>query len=73
MNAANINPIAERLDLASATVTYFGQAPAGSSESAEVWLISRATTTGNVTKTEWSDVNGGLRFAWANRASLTYI
>lgn len=56
-------------DRASANTTYQGRAEIGSSESAPVWLITRTTVVGNITK---QDVAGTGLFnqVWNDRASL---
>ena len=52
----------------SATYTYFGEAPSGSSESSPVWVMSRMTNaTGNT-----YPISGNLLKAWSNRLSETY-
>lgn len=61
-----------RVDEASATVTYFGFAPVGSSESSSVWKIKRLTVSGSVTKLEYADGDTSYNNNWSNRASLSY-
>ncbi len=61
-----------RIDEASSTVTYFGFAPVGSSESSSVWKIKRLSVSGSITKLEYADGNINYDNNWSNRASLTY-
>lgn len=60
-----------RQDDASATVSYFGFAKAGSAEGSAVWRIMRLTTT-NPTNLKYADGNAKFDNIWTNRASLTY-
>jgi len=61
-----------RVDDASATLTYVGDAAIGLSESAAFWRIKRLQTTGSVLKITWADGNELYDNIWADRASLTY-
>lgn len=63
---------AVRVDEASATVTYVGEATPGSLGSAEVWRIKRITVSGTVTSIEWAA--GAVLYdqVWDNRAALSY-
>lgn len=61
-----------RVDEASSTVTYFGFAAVGSSESSAVWKIKRLSVSGSITKLEYADGNINYDNQWSNRASLTY-
>lgn len=61
-----------RLDDASSTVTYVGEAAIGVSESAAFWRIKRLTTTGSVLDIKWADGNEDYDNIWTNRASLSY-
>lgn len=61
-----------RIDEASATVSYFGFALVGSSESSSVWKIKRLTVSSNITKVEYADGNINYDNNWSNRASLSY-
>ena len=69
-------PGAQRLDdTAGGTVLYFGQASAGSLESAAVWQIQRITfpTPGeDDCVTVWADGNLKYDNVWANRLTLSY-
>ena len=62
-----------RSDDASSTVSYFGYAPVGSSESSSVWKIKRLTVSGSTSKVEYADGNTNYDNNWSNRASLTYV
>ena len=57
-----------RLDEASASVFYVGEAELGSIDTNPVWSVFRYTTSGTVLTKEWS----GLNQIWNDRASLTY-
>ena len=60
-----------RLDEASATVSYIGEATTGSATSSAVWRIKKMdTTTGTVIT--WADGNDNFDNVWDNRASLSY-
>jgi hypothetical protein len=61
-----------KLDVASSTVTYLGNAPPGSATSAAVWKIKRMTqaASGDI-DIEWADLGRNTQI-WDNRASLTY-
>lgn len=61
-----------RVDEASSTVTYFGFAAVGSSESSSVWKIKRLSVSGSITKLEYADGNINYDNNWSNRASLSY-
>lgn len=61
-----------RIDEASASVSYFGFAVVGSSESSSVWKIKRLSVSGSITKLEYADGNISYDNQWSNRASLTY-
>lgn len=60
-----------RLDEASATVTYIGEATIGSATSSAVWRIKKMDTTSGIVIT-WADSNENFDNVWDNRASLTY-
>ena len=55
-----------------ATITYIGEAPSGSSESAPVWRIKRLETVGTVLKLTWADGNQFFDNDWSNRTSYSY-
>jgi hypothetical protein len=65
-------PFATRIDEASETVTYFGWAVPGITDSLPRWRIMRQTVSGTVTSGEWADGNESFDNIWADRASLTY-
>lgn len=60
-----------QLDEASATVSYIGEAPTGSSTGDSVWRIKKMdTTTGTVIT--WADGNDNFDNVWDDRAILSY-
>lgn len=61
-----------RLDEASSTVTYVGEAATGVSESAAFWRIKRLTTIGSILDIKWADGNELYDNVWTDRASLSY-
>jgi len=61
-----------RVDEVSSSVTYFGFAAVGASESSAVWKIKRLSVSGSITKLEYADGNINYDNNWSNRASLTY-
>ena len=63
-----------RIDTASATTIYVGEAPVGAEESAESWQIKRIDmdVDGNVTAIKWA-LKQKFECAWNDRASYTYI
>lgn len=63
----------EKIDQATATVTYFGWAAPGTATSAASWRIQRMSVSGTVTTMEWADGNVTSDNIWDNRASLTYL
>ena len=60
------------LDEASATVTYVGEAAAGSSTAAAVWRIKRITLTGSDLSIKWADGDTNFNNVWDDRAILSY-
>jgi len=60
------------VDDVSENIRYFGYAVPGSLESAAVWRVEKAITTGNVTALLKADGNANYDNIWDNRASLTY-
>jgi hypothetical protein len=64
-------PMAVRIDEASGTVMYIGEALPGSATAAAVWSIKRVTTTSG-TVVQWADGNCTKDNVWDNRASLNY-
>lgn len=61
-----------RVDDASSTVTYVGEAAVASSEGSATWRIKKLETTGTVLKITWADGNNNFDNIWTNRASLSY-
>lgn len=61
-----------RVDDASNTITYIGEAAIGSLASAAVWRIKRTSSTTQLTTIEYADSNSNFDNIWNNRASLTY-
>lgn len=68
----DMGSLVKRVDEASATVTYIGQAQDGSSIGNAVWQIQRITSSGGATEIEWADGNNNFDNVWDDRASLTY-
>lgn len=64
--------VVEKIDQASATVTYIGQAAPGTATSAAGWRIQRMSVSGTVTTFEYADGDLSFNNIWDNRASLTY-
>ena len=60
-----------RIDEASATVTYIGDAAIGSSTASALWRIKKIDTTSGTSIT-FADGNGNFDNIWDNRASLSY-
>lgn len=60
-----------RIDEASATVTYIGDATIGSATSVASWRIKKIDTTSGTSIT-FADGDGNFDNIWNNRASLTY-
>ena len=61
-----------RMDEASSTITYVGEASIGTSSASAAWRIKRITTSGTQTIIEWADGNNNFDNIWDNRASLSY-
>jgi hypothetical protein len=61
-----------RVDEASSTVTYIGEAAIGMSESSPFWKVKKLEQSGSVLKITWADGNEDFDNVWANRASLSY-
>ncbi len=59
-----------RVDQASSTIIYLGQAAYGSLESEAKWQIKKIDTSSGVSITNASN---GFNQIWNNRASLTYV
>ena len=64
--------LALELDEASATVTYVGEAAAGSATAGAAWRIKRITTTGADLSVQWADGDTNFDNVWDNRAGLSY-
>lgn len=64
--------VVEKIDQASATVTYIGQAAPGAATSAASWRIQRMSVSGTVTTMEYADGDLSFNNIWDNRASLSY-
>ncbi len=62
---------ATRVDEASSTVTYVGEAVAGVATSAASWRIKKLDSTSGLIMT-WADGNTNFDNIWDNRASLSY-
>lgn len=68
----DMGSLVKRVDEASATVTYVGQAQDASSVGDPLWQIQRITSSGGTTEIEWADGNNNFDNVWDNRAALTY-
>ena len=64
--------VVEKIDQASATVTYIGQAAPGTATSAASWRIQRMSVSGTVTTLAYADGDLNFNNIWDNRSSLTY-
>ena len=60
-----------RMDEASATVTYVGEALPGTATSAPAWRIKKLDTSSG-TSIRWADGDTLFNNVWDNRAGLTY-
>lgn len=60
-----------RIDEASATVTYIGDAAIGSATSAAVWRVKKIDTTSGTSIT-FADGDGTFTKIWDDRATITY-
>lgn len=71
----SITPVATqyalKLDQASATITYVGEAPTGGNGASAIWRIKRLDETSGLVIT-WADGNANFDNIWDNRAALTY-
>ena len=61
-----------RVDDASSTVTYVGEAAINSSDSLPVWRIKKLESLGTILAIRWADGNQNFDNIWDNRVSLTY-
>ena len=66
------NAEATRVDVASGTVTYVGNAPTGTATTASAWKIKRITTTGLSTTIEWANGTAAYTNIFDNRTGLNY-
>lgn len=62
-----------RVDDASPTITYVGEASINSSESSAVWRIKKLETIGTVFKVTWANGSQAFNNVWDDRLSLTYL
>jgi hypothetical protein len=65
-------PTAIRLDEASTTITYVGEAKVGTTEASAKWRIFRLTDSSGDLTIEYADGDDKFDNVWANRASLSY-
>lgn len=63
---------ATRLDEASASVTYVGNANVGSLDADPVWQIKKITESGSITKIEFAEGEQTFDKVWDDRAALSY-
>jgi hypothetical protein len=71
-SSATVPVYATRLDEASATVTYVGNAVVGSLDADPVWQIKKITESGTITKIEFAEGEQTFDKVWADRAALSY-
>lgn len=71
VTTSSATPLAVRYEEASSTITYIGDATAGSATSAASWRIKRMDTTAGIAVT-WADGDTDFNNVWDNRASLSY-
>lgn len=64
-------PLALKIDEASATITYLGQAKPGTASSSPLWRVKKIDTSSGVAIT-FADANDLFDNVWDNHASLTY-
>ena len=62
-----------RLDNATASVTYVGEAALTADPSVAMWRIRELSTIGTVMIIKWADGNEDYDNVWDDRASLTYL
>ena len=60
------------VDTATATVTYRGYAPVGTSSTGTAWRISRTTVSGSATTVEWAGTATGYISNWGYRTAINY-
>ncbi len=68
----DMGSLVKRIDEASATITYIGQAQDDSDIGDPVWQIQRIDTSSG-TVIQWADGNNNYDNVWDNRAALTYV
>jgi len=71
LGAAQVD-YAQRIDEASASLTYVGKADPGSLDSGALWQIKKIEVIGDETIITWADGNTNFDNIWDNRASLIY-
>lgn len=71
VSGGDSTPYAVRVDEASATVTYVGEADPGTATSAASWRLKKIDTTSGTVVT-WADGDASFNNIWDNRASITY-
>lgn len=62
----------KKVDGASSTVTYIGQALPATLTSSSNWQIQKVTVNGNITSIEYADGNADFDNEWDERASYSY-
>lgn len=74
-SSVNSTPVefATRVDEASSTVIYIGQAIPGSQDSAAMWLIKKIIISGATVSTLYANGSSAYDQVWNNRAALTYV
>ena len=65
-------PFTNIIDVASATIEYYGAAVPGTATSAALWRIQRKSVSGNVTTYAWAGGAATYVNVWDNRASFSY-
>ncbi len=70
--AGDLGTYVIKIDVASATITYYGFANPGTATSVAKWQIRRKSVSGTVTTYAWADSNKNFDNIWDNRSSLTY-
>lgn len=61
-----------KVDVASVTTTYIGEAAFNTATSSPTWRINRIETLGSVTTITWADGDDEFNNVWDDRASLSY-
>lgn len=65
-------PMKTITDVATATVTYRGYSPVGTSVAATAWRISRSTVAASSTTLEWAGTSSDFIANWNSRAAINY-